>query len=83
MTTTTNQPKPTSTVTPAENAPVFYVYSIRDRGRREKAIFTKIGAAWPTKDGWGFSIQLDALPIGDRIVLLEPLVNHGEPEASV
>ncbi len=62
------------------NLPLFHLYSIRDRGRKEKAIFCKIGAAWPTQDGTGFSIQLDALPISDRIVLLEPSEKKDEAD---
>jgi hypothetical protein len=36
-----------------------------------KAYFTKIGVAWPIRDGAGLSIQLDALPINPRLVLME------------
>lgn len=47
-----------------------------------KAAFTKIGTAWPAKQGAGFSIVLDALPLPSmsrdgklecRILLREPL----------
>lgn len=38
---------------------------------KTKPHFTRIGAAWPIKDGTGFSIQLDAMPINGRLVLLE------------
>ena len=39
------------------------------RGEGEEAWWTRIGSAWPTKGG--ISIQLDAHPIGDRLVLRE------------
>jgi hypothetical protein len=55
--------------------PTLIAYSIRG----QKAIWTRIGAAWPHGKGPGLSIQLDALPIGDRIVLTEPKAE--EPEA--
>ncbi len=50
-----------------------------DRDGNKKTQWTKIGAAWPTKNG-GWSISLDALPLpsmGDRgletrILLMEP-----------
>ena len=51
---------------PSSNIPSHYVYSIRDR-KDKKGIWTRIGAAWPQKGG--FVIQLDALPIDDRIVV--------------
>lgn len=33
------------------------------------AIWTPIGAAWPNKDGLGFNIICDAVPLHGRIVL--------------
>jgi hypothetical protein len=33
------------------------------------AIWTPIGAAWPNKDGMGFSINCDLLPLHGRIVM--------------
>ena len=39
---------------------------------RTNPIWTRIGAAWPHKKGPGFSIQLDALPLEGRIVLVAP-----------
>lgn len=30
----------------------------------------RIGAAWPTKDGTGLVIDLDAYPVNGRIVIL-------------
>jgi hypothetical protein len=38
----------------------------------EQAIWTRIGAAWPHKKGPGLTIELDALPLGGRIVLVAP-----------
>lgn len=38
-------------------------------GDGEGAIWTPIGAAWPNKDGLGFSIVCDAVPLHGRIVL--------------
>ena len=44
--------------------PTLIAYAVRDRGEGQKAIWTRIGAAWPHGTGRGLSIQLDALPIG-------------------
>jgi hypothetical protein len=52
--------------------PTLIAYTVKDRGEGKKAIWTRIGAAWPHETGKGFTIQLSALPIGDRIVLTEP-----------
>lgn len=56
------------------NKPTLYAYSVKDRGRGQKSIWTRIGAAWPHEEGKGFSIQLEALPLNfdGRLVLTEP-----------
>jgi hypothetical protein len=41
-------------------------------GTEQKAIWTRIGAAWPHEKGPGYSIRLDALPTDGRVVLVEP-----------
>jgi hypothetical protein len=38
-------------------------------GDGEGAIWTPIGAAWPNKDGLGFSITCDAIPLQGRMVM--------------
>ena len=52
--------------------PILIAYSVKDRGEGKQAIWTKIGAAFPHGKGKGLTIQLDALPLGDSIVLREP-----------
>lgn len=52
--------------------PTLIAYSVKDRGEGKQAIWTKIGAAFPHGKGKGLTIQLDALPLGDSIVLREP-----------
>lgn len=46
-------------------------------GKEGKNYFTKIGAAFPNKDGKGFSVVLDAMPAPTdgqfKILLREPL----------
>ena len=58
------------------NKPTLIAYSVKDmkdaRGAEQKAIWTRIGAAWAHEHGPGYSIRLDALPIDGRIVLVEP-----------
>ncbi len=54
------------------NKPTLYAYAVKDRGRGKKSIWTRIGAAWPHEQGNGFTIDLDAVPVDGRIVLMEP-----------
>lgn len=42
--------------------PTHRIYSVTGKGK--SATWTAIGAAWPNRDGQGFSITLNALPIG-------------------
>ncbi len=47
-----------------------------------KSFFTKIGAAFPNKDGKGWSVLLDAMPASNdgqfKIMLREPLPKDGQ-----
>lgn len=45
----------------------------RVSGDGENAIWTPIGAAWDHKDGKGFSINCDAMPLTGRLVMREAL----------
>ena len=49
------------------NSPAFMLYRVVGNGK--DANWTKIGAAWPNKDGKGFSILCDAVPLQGRIVM--------------
>lgn len=60
--------KPTSQ---QPQAPDFLAWHVTDKG--EKSFWNKVGAAWAHKDGKGFSLQLEVVPINGRIVLRQPL----------
>ena len=45
-------------------------------GKTQKK-WTKIGAAFPHKEGLGFSIELRAFPIDGRLVVLPPDTDEG------
>lgn len=47
------------------------VYTVRKNG--EKSIWVRIGAAFPNRDGKGFNVRLDALPLDGELVIREPL----------
>ena len=50
---------------------VFTVEEYETNGKSGKR-WTKIGAAFPHKDGIGFSIELKAFPLDGRLVALPP-----------
>lgn len=60
-------PKPTMAGKPELEA--FVVTGGEKEG--EKGFWTKVGAAWANKSG-GYNLQLDALPVGGKLVLLPP-----------
>ncbi len=47
--------------------PTHRLYRVTGEG--DAANWTPIGAAWPNKDGKGFNISCDAVPLQGRIVL--------------
>jgi hypothetical protein len=49
------------------NKPTHRIYRVL--GEAGKANWTPIGAAWPNRDGEGFSISCDAVPLTGRIVM--------------
>ena len=57
----------TDTKTTASKTPSHIAYHVRDG--KDKGFFTRIGAAWAHKDGQGFNIQVDVIPLDGRIVL--------------
>lgn len=47
--------------------PTHRIYHVIGEGKASS--WTPIGAAWPNKDGQGFNISYDALPLTGRIVM--------------
>lgn len=54
--------------------PGLVVFAVRERDKGRKALWTRIGAAWAHKEGEGFNIELEALPLNfdGRLVLMPP-----------
>jgi hypothetical protein len=48
-------------------APTHRLYVVTNSG--DKASWREIGAAWPNKDGLGFSLNCAAMPLQGRIVM--------------
>lgn len=52
---------------PLGSKPTHRLYRVVGEGK--KSTWTPIGAAWPNKDGLGFSISYDAIPLSGRIMM--------------
>ena len=57
----------TDTQTTTSKTPTHIAYHVREGN--EKGYFTRIGAAWPHKDGKGFNITLECTPADGKISL--------------
>ena len=51
----------------AKSKPSHRLYQVAGEGKN--AIWTPVAAAWPHRDGKGFNIVLEALPVSGRITL--------------
>ena len=55
--------------------PKYKVFVVEDReveeGDDNDAFWTRVGSAWPHKDGKGLNVVLSALPVGNRLVFRE------------
>ncbi len=48
--------------------PSHIAYQVRE-GEENKSYFNRIGSVWPHKDGQGYNIQLDSVPVDGRITV--------------
>lgn len=51
----------------APTKPTHRIYRVVGEGK--ESVWTPIGAAWTNRDGKGFSVSMDALPLGGRMVM--------------
>lgn len=49
--------------------PTHIAYQVREGGEGQKSYFNRIGAAWVHKDGQGFNMQLDSVPVDGRVTV--------------
>ena len=56
------------------NTPKYNAYTVRNRGKDKRAIWTRIGVVWAQEKGQGLNIEIEALPLNfdGRIVLMPP-----------
>jgi hypothetical protein len=59
---------------------VLCVAERTDKQGNPKAYFTKVGAAFQTKDGTGWSVMLDALPVSGKLLMKPPRENNGRDD---
>ncbi len=65
----------TSTAATTEpKTPAFQAWHVINKG--DNSFWTKVGAAWPHRDGKGLSLQLSVIPISGQIVLRQPLLKQ-------
>jgi hypothetical protein len=69
MTDITQQQDTKGTVKP--NSPTHAAYHVREV-KNGKDIWTRIGSAWAHKDGKGFNIQIDTVPLDGSVTLRVP-----------
>ena len=61
--------------------PAFIAYAVTGEGKQ--AFWTRIGSAWPHQHGEGFNIELNALPVNGRIVMMPPKAEDSTESAEV
>jgi hypothetical protein len=61
----------TTTATTEPKTPAFQAWHVTNKG--DNSFWTKVGAAWPHRDGKGLALQLSVIPISGQIVLRQPL----------
>ncbi len=50
--------------------PDYIAYNVQET-KQGKPVFNRVGAAWQHKDGQGYEIQLDSMPVNGRVTLRE------------
>lgn len=58
--------------------PFLLGYTVRESGNADKAYWSKVGIAWAHKDGNGYNVQMDALPVDGKLVLRTVPEDHDD-----
>ena len=61
----------TSAASTELKSPAFQAWHVTKKG--DNSFWTKVGAAWPHRDGKGLSLILSVIPMNGQIVLRQPL----------
>lgn len=57
----------TESTTTESKSPTHVAYHVREG--KDKGFWTRIGVAWAHKDGKGFNVQIETVPLDGRIAL--------------
>lgn len=60
--------------------PFLLGYTVRENDNTDKAYWSKVGIAWAHKDGNGYNVQMDALPVDGKLVLRTVPEDHDETD---
>ena len=62
--------KPENTQNESGKQPDYIAYNVQET-KQGKPVFNRVGAAWQHKDGQGYDIQLESMPVNGRVTLRE------------
>jgi hypothetical protein len=65
-------------VKPSSVPPYLLGYTVRPGNKGEKSYWSKIAVAWAHKDGQGYNVQMDALPVDGKLVLRTVPEDHDD-----
>jgi hypothetical protein len=61
----------TTAISTEPKTPAFQAWHVTNKG--DDSFWTKVGAAWPHRDGKGLSLILSVIPMNGQIVLRQPI----------
>ncbi|MEM9046794.1 MAG: hypothetical protein AAGC81_19105 [Pseudomonadota bacterium] len=64
---------------PADKKPYMLGYTVKPIGDGKKSAWSKIAIAWAHKDGEGYDVRMDAMPVDGRLVLRSVPEDQQEP----
>jgi hypothetical protein len=67
-----SKPKGQTMIVKKTNQPTHRVYAVRKTGQ-DASYWAEIGAAWANKDGKGFSLKLNLLPVGEADIVVREI----------
>ena len=59
--------------------PILIAFTLLKVSKNEYARRTRIGVAWPHHEGEGFTVELDAMPLDGRFILVPQDETDGTP----
>lgn len=61
--------------------PDYIAYTVKQRNEGQKSVWTAIGSVWNHRQGGGFDLVLNAMPLDGRIVCVPPRDDEAEKKA--